>query len=115
MSTLNFIAAEPSRLAMVPFAVLLLAITLGPWIAQHHWERHYHKLCLALAGSVCLYYLLVLKQPHELFTPGWNMSPSWLSLVRSSLSPEAFICGRKRRVVRSETPSSCLPALYSGT
>ena len=70
MSTLNFIAAEPSRLAMVPFAVLLLAITLGPWIAQHHWERHYHKLCLALAGSVCLYYLLVLKQPTRIIHAG---------------------------------------------
>ena len=63
MSILNFIAAEPSRLAIVPFAVLLLAIALGPLIAQHHWERHYHKLCLALAGVVCFYYLLVLKEP----------------------------------------------------
>jgi Na+/H+ antiporter NhaD/arsenite permease-like protein len=63
MSILNFIAAEPNRLAMVPFAVLLLAIALGPLIAKHHWERHYHKLCLALAGIVCFYYLLVLKQP----------------------------------------------------
>src|SRR5438874_2831617 len=70
MSTLNFIAAEPSRLAMVPFAVLLLAIALGPLIAQHHWERHYHKLCLALAGSVCLYYLLVLKQPARIVHAG---------------------------------------------
>ena len=70
MSTLNFIATEPNRLAMVPFAVLLLAITLGPWIAQHHWERHYHKLCLALAGSVCLYYFLVLKQPARIIHAG---------------------------------------------
>jgi Na+/H+ antiporter NhaD/arsenite permease-like protein len=63
MSILNFIATEPNRLAMAPFAVLLLAIALGPLIAQHHWERHYHKLCLALASIVCFYYLLVLKQP----------------------------------------------------
>src|SRR5207248_991378 len=70
MSTLNFIATEPNRLAMVPFAVVLLAITLGPWIAQHHWERHYHKLCLALAGSVCLYYFLVLKQPARIIHAG---------------------------------------------
>jgi Na+/H+ antiporter NhaD/arsenite permease-like protein len=44
---------------MLPFVVLLLAIALGPLIAQHHWERHYHKLCVFLAGFVCLYYLLV--------------------------------------------------------
>ena len=70
MSILNFIAAEPSRLAMVPFAVLLLAIALGPLIARHHWERHYHKLCLALAGIVCFYYLLVVKQPARVVHAG---------------------------------------------
>jgi len=63
MSILNFIAAEPNRLAMLPFAILVLAIALGPLIAQHHWQRHYHKLCVGLAGIVCFYYLLVLKQP----------------------------------------------------
>ena len=55
---------------MVPFAVLLLAIALGPLIARHHWERHYHKLCLALAGLVCFYYLLVLKQPARVVHAG---------------------------------------------
>src|SRR5436305_13375267 len=70
MPILNFIAADPSRLAMVPFAVLLLAIALGPLIAQHHWERHYHKLCLALAGIVCFYCLLVLKQPARVVHAG---------------------------------------------
>src|SRR5207249_9638796 len=63
MPILNFIATEPNRLAMVPFAVLLVAIALGPLIARHHWVRHYHKLCLALAGIVCVYYFLVLRQP----------------------------------------------------
>jgi Na+/H+ antiporter NhaD/arsenite permease-like protein len=70
MSLLNFIAGEPNRLAMLPFAVLLVAIALGPLIAQHHWERHYHKLCVALAGVVCLYYLLVLKQPGRVVHAG---------------------------------------------
>ncbi len=70
MPILNFIATEPNRLAMLPFAVLLLAIALGPLIARHHWERHYHKLCLALAGLVCFYYLLVLKQPARVVHAG---------------------------------------------
>src|SRR2546423_14276916 len=70
MPILNFIATEPNRLAMVPFAVLLLAIALGPLIARHHWERHYHKLCLALAGIVCFHYLLVLKQPARVVHAG---------------------------------------------
>jgi Na+/H+ antiporter NhaD/arsenite permease-like protein len=63
MAILNLTAAGPSLLAMLPFLVLLLAIAFGPLIAQHHWERHYHKLCVGLAGVVCLYYLLVLKEP----------------------------------------------------
>lgn len=59
---LGLVAASPTWLITLPFAVLLLAIALGPVIAQHHWERHYHKLCIVLAGIVCLYYLFVLNQ-----------------------------------------------------
>ena len=53
------VRAHLDWLIMLPFGFLLLAIALGPLIAQHHWERHYHKLCVILAGFVCLYYLLV--------------------------------------------------------
>lgn len=45
---------------MLPFGLLLLAIALGPLIAQHHWEKHYHRVCVALAASVCVYYTFVL-------------------------------------------------------
>ena len=48
---------------MLPFVILLLAIAFGPVIAQHHWQGHYHKVCVALAGIVCLYYLFDLWQP----------------------------------------------------
>jgi Na+/H+ antiporter NhaD/arsenite permease-like protein len=60
---LGLVAMRPSWPIMLPFGVLLLAIALGPLIAQHHWERHYHKLCIALAGVVCLYELFVIRQP----------------------------------------------------
>src|SRR5204863_10151669 len=55
-------AAVPNRLIMLPFGFLLLAIALGPLIVQHHWHRHYHKLCLFLAGVVCLYHLFVVPE-----------------------------------------------------
>ena len=58
--TLSVIAAEPNRLIILPFGILLLAIAFGPLIAQHHWDRHYHKLCIVLAGVVCLYHLFVI-------------------------------------------------------
>jgi Na+/H+ antiporter NhaD/arsenite permease-like protein len=82
MAILNLSAAGPSRLAMLPFLVLLLAIALGPLIAQRHWERHYHKLCLALAGIVCFYYLLVLKQPARVVHEGMNYA-SFMVVVGS--------------------------------
>lgn len=62
LSALGVTVAEPNWLIMLPFGILLLAIALGPLIAQHHWERHYHKLCLVLAGVVCLYHLFVVRE-----------------------------------------------------
>ncbi len=59
LSELGATAVGPNWPIMLPFGVLLLAIALGPLIAQHHWERHYHKVCLLLAGVVCLYHLFV--------------------------------------------------------
>jgi Na+/H+ antiporter NhaD/arsenite permease-like protein len=67
---LGLVAASATSPVMLPFAVLLLAIALGPLIAQHHWERHYHKLCIALAGIVCLYYLFVLNQTARVIHAG---------------------------------------------
>ena len=70
ISVLGPAAARPSWLIMVPFAILLVAIALAPLIAQRHWERHYHKLCIALAGIVCLYYLLVIKESARVVHAG---------------------------------------------
>ena len=70
ISTLGVIAAEPNWLIMLPFGVLLLAIAFGPLIARHHWDRHYHKLCLVLAGVVCLYHLFVINEPTRVLRAG---------------------------------------------
>ena len=48
-------------LLMLPFGVLLIAIALAPIIFKHHWERHYHRVCLVLAAIVCGYYVFVLN------------------------------------------------------
>src|SRR5947208_3587609 len=53
---------EPNPAIMLPFAILLLAIAFGPLIARYHWERHYHQLCVTLAGVVCAYHLFVVRQ-----------------------------------------------------
>src|ERR1051325_6530769 len=58
----QLLAPAPSWPIMLPFVILLLAIALGPLIAEHRWERHYHKLCVTLAAIVCLYHLFVVPE-----------------------------------------------------
>jgi Na+/H+ antiporter NhaD/arsenite permease-like protein len=55
---------------IMPFGILLLAIAFGPVIAQHQWERHYHKLCIVLAGVVCLYHLFVVHEAARVTRAG---------------------------------------------
>src|SRR5437899_2504360 len=67
---LGLVAARPNWPIMLPFVILLVAIALAPLIAQYHWERHYHKLCVALAGIVCLYHLFIVKQSARVVHAG---------------------------------------------
>ncbi|MGB9474812.1 MAG: sodium:proton antiporter [Candidatus Udaeobacter sp.] len=67
---LGLVAARPNWWIVLPFVTLLVAIALAPLIAQHHWERHYHKLCVALAGIVCLYYLFVVNESARVLHAG---------------------------------------------
>ena len=70
ISVLSLAAALPNWPIMLPFVILLVAIALAPLIAQRHWERHYHKLCVAVAGTVCLYYLFIVKQSARVVHAG---------------------------------------------
>ncbi|PYK04470.1 MAG: sodium:proton antiporter, partial [Verrucomicrobia bacterium] len=67
---LGLVAARPNWPITLPFVILLMAIALAPLIAQHHWERHYHKLCVALAGIVCLYHLFIVKESARVVHAG---------------------------------------------
>ena len=67
---LSLSVALPNWMIMLPFGILLLAIAFGPLIAQHHWERHYHKLCLTLAGVVCGYHLFLLHETTHVTRAG---------------------------------------------
>lgn len=62
LSDLGLSSAEPNPAIMLPFGILLLAIAFGPLIARYHWERHYHQLCIGLAGVVCSYHALIIHQ-----------------------------------------------------
>ena len=47
----------PSLWAVLPFAVLLVAIALGPLLTPVTWPRHYPKVSYALAATTLAYYL----------------------------------------------------------
>jgi Na+/H+ antiporter NhaD/arsenite permease-like protein len=55
----------PNPWMMLPFALLLGSIALGPWLAPKFWARHDAKVALGLGAIVAVYYLFVLhKEPY---------------------------------------------------
>src|SRR6267143_2268229 len=99
LSASSVVTADPNQLIMLPFGILLLAIALGPLIAQRHWERHYHKLCLALAGVVCLYHLLVV---HE----GPRVAQAGIDYVTFMIVAGSFFLVSGGIHLRAKSPSS---------
>src|SRR5205814_9271275 len=61
---------EPSRLSMLPFALLLLCIAFLPLVLKHHWERHYHFIPLILAAVTTTYYLFGIGQSGPILHEG---------------------------------------------
>src|SRR6266850_1440438 len=61
-------AAEPHPLMVLPFAILLLAIALMPFIHKHHWENHYPKVAIGLGLVTATYYIAVLHNAPRLLT-----------------------------------------------
>src|SRR5437016_160573 len=59
---------EPHVLMVVPFALLLLAIALMPFVAKHWWEHNYHKTSIGLGLIVVAYYVFVLHNPARIVT-----------------------------------------------
>ena len=51
---------------MLPFALMLLAIALMPFIHPHWWERHYPKVALTLSAFTTVYYLFVIGNPGRM-------------------------------------------------
>ncbi len=50
-------AAQPNPWMILPFAMLLLAIALGPVCAPAWWLKHYPKVALGLGAVTLVYYL----------------------------------------------------------
>jgi len=53
---------------MLPFALLLLAIAVGPFLHRHWWERYYPHVSIGLGLFVCGYYAIYLDYHRMLET-----------------------------------------------
>lgn len=49
--------AAPAPYMALPFALLLAAIAIAPFVSPHWWERHYAKVSMALGAVTAGYYL----------------------------------------------------------
>lgn len=57
---------EPHPLLILPFAMLLLAIAIMPFLHRHWWERHYAKVSVGLGLITASYYAFVLGDPARM-------------------------------------------------
>ena len=76
------LAGEPPLFIMLPFAALLLCIAIAPLILKHHWERHYHKVCLGLAAITASYYVFILHDSARVLHLGFEYF-SFMAVVGS--------------------------------
>ena len=105
---------EPPALLMLPFAFLLILIAVAPLILQHHWERHYHKICLGLAGIVCGYYLFARRDTERVLHAGFEYV-SFIAVVSSFfiVSGGIHLRGRSHATPAANTSFLFLGALLA--
>jgi Na+/H+ antiporter NhaD/arsenite permease-like protein len=57
---------DPHPAMILPFALMLLAIALLPFIHKHLWEHHYPKIAVGLGLITVVYYVAFLKNPSRM-------------------------------------------------
>jgi Na+/H+ antiporter NhaD/arsenite permease-like protein len=70
------VSLQPNPWAIVPLAVVLLSIAIGPALFHAWWNRHYKKLTLSVSAITLVYYLFaiaggistVVHTAHEYFS-----------------------------------------------
>lgn len=63
---------SPHPLLLLPFVFLLISIACGPILVRHHWERHYHKVCILFAALVCGYYVFIFNAGRRVLEAGFD-------------------------------------------
>ncbi|NBV21692.1 MAG: sodium:proton antiporter [Proteobacteria bacterium] len=97
--------AEPHPGMMIPFALLLAAIAIGPFINRHGWERHYPKIAGGLGLVTALYYVFVLNAPARML----HVAHDYVSFIVITGSLFVVSGGIHIRVKGEATPAvNCL-------
>ena len=63
---------SPHPLLILPFGFLLISIAFGPILVRHHWERHYHKVCILFAALICGYYIFIFNAGRRVLEAGFE-------------------------------------------
>ena len=71
------VAVEPHPAMILPFALMLLAIALMPFIHLHWWERNFPKVALVLGGVTTIYYVFVLGNAERM----WHSGQEYVSFI----------------------------------
>ena len=74
--------APPPVWLLAPFAILILAIALGPLLLGEFWHHHYPKISIGLSLLVILYYLGFAHAPQPLLASGEEYL-SFIALIGS--------------------------------
>ena len=74
--------AEPHPAMMLPFALMLLAMALMPFIHLHWWERNFPKVATGLGAITTLYYVFVLDNAGRMLHVGHEYV-SFIALIGS--------------------------------
>ena len=110
-SILGAVAVEPNPAMIAPFAILLLAIALMPFLTPSWWHHHYPKVAVGLGAVTAAYYLLVLDSGLRLLHIGHEYV-SFIALIGSLF---VVAGGIHIRVKGEATPAiNCLFLLLGG-
>jgi Na+/H+ antiporter NhaD/arsenite permease-like protein len=74
--------ADPHPLMILPFALMLLAIALMPFIHLHWWERNFPKVAMGLGAITTIYYVFVLGNADRMLHVGHEYV-SFIALIGS--------------------------------
>ncbi len=74
--------AGPHPAMILPFALMLLAIAVMPFIHLHWWERHFPKVAMGLGAVTTIYYVFVLGNAGRMLHVGHEYV-SFIALIGS--------------------------------